>query len=302
MCTSSAALLRGSAFVLMPGFDAAGTLSLLRRAGVTYFGGVPTMFVAMLEACGSSAPDLPRLKWMMLGGSDVAPELITRGERTFGVEILNGYGQSEAPSSLQTNAGDPAWVKARTIGSVNPYREARITAPGTGEPVAAGTTGELCLRGRLTMRRYWHEDVSGRSAAVDAQGWLHTGDLVEMDASGVVTLRGRLRDLIIRGGENIYPAEVEAVLAQHPAVAEIAVVAAPDPKWGQVPVAFVRPVADPPDPAELEQFGRERLAGFKVPRIWRVVSEFPLTRSGKIRKVLLAQQLGQYADPSPANI
>ncbi|NKY60500.1 class I adenylate-forming enzyme family protein [Nocardia flavorosea] len=290
VCTSSAALLRGSAFVVLPSFDPAGTLALLRRAEVTYFGGVPTMFISMLEACGDS-PDLPRLKWMMLGGSDSAPELISRVERAFGVEILNGYGQSEAPSSLQTNAGDPAWVKAATIGRVNPHREIRIADIGTGQSLGPGETGELCLRGRLTMSRYWHEDETQRSAAVDEEGWLHTGDLAEMDADGIVRLRGRLRELIIRGGENIYPAEVEAALIQHPAVAEAAVVAAPDEKWGQVPVAFIRPVATAPDPAALEEFARERLAGFKVPRAWHIVDTFPLTPSGKVRKVLLAQQL-----------
>jgi fatty-acyl-CoA synthase len=301
ICTSSAALLRGSAFVVVPSFDAAATLALLRRAGVTFFGGVPTMLVAMLEACGATAPDLPALKWMMLGGSDVAPELITRIERAFGVEILNGYGQSEAPSALQTDVGDPAWVKARTIGRVNPDREGRIVAPGSGEPLPAGQTGELCLRGRLTMRRYWHENELRRSAAVDDEGWLHTGDLAEMDADGIVTLRGRLRDLIIRGGENIYPAEVEAVLCRHPAVAEVAVVAAPDPTWGQVPVAFVRPLTGPPDPAELEAFARERLAGFKVPRSWRIVEEFPLTPSGKIQKVRLADALTEDAGATTAD-
>ncbi|MBY8862897.1 acyl--CoA ligase [Nocardia sp. CA2R105] len=293
ICTSSAALLRGSAFVMPEGFDADATLALIRRAGVTYFGGVPTMFVSMLEVCGDS-PDLPCLKWMMLGGSDVAPELIAQTEQTFGVEILNGYGQSEAPSALQTNAGDPAWVKAGTIGRVNPFRDIRITEVGSRKPLAPGETGELCLRGRLTMTRYWHEDETQRSAAVDEEGWLHTGDLADMDADGVVTLRGRLRDLIIRGGENIYPAEVEAVLVQHPMVAEAAVIAAPDQKWGEVPVAFIRPVAGPPDPVELENFAHERLAGFKVPRSWHMVDEFPLTPSGKVQKVRLTSLLEKH--------
>ncbi|WP_433632483.1 class I adenylate-forming enzyme family protein [Nocardia sp. CA-120079] len=290
VCTSSAALLRGSAFVVLPSFEPAATLALLRRAEVTYFGGVPTMFISMLEACDDS-PDLPRLKWMMLGGSDIAPELITRVERAFGGEILNGYGQSEAPSAIQTRVGDPAWVKATTIGRVNPHREVRIADIGTGKPLGPGVAGELCVRGRLTMGRYWHENENRRSGVVDQEGWLHTGDLAEMNSDGIVTLRGRLRDLIIRGGENIYPAEVEAVLVQHPAIAEAAVVAAPDDKWGQVPVAFVRPAAGLPDLAELEEFARERLAGFKVPRDWRIVESFPLTPSGKVRKVLLAQQL-----------
>ncbi|MFI7670748.1 class I adenylate-forming enzyme family protein [Nocardia sp. NPDC049526] len=290
VCTSSAALLRGSAFVVLPSFDPAATLALLRRAEVTYFGGVPTMVLSMLEAC-DDLPDLPRLKWMMLGGSDIAPELITRVERAFGGEILNGYGQSEAPSAIQTRVGDPAWVKATTIGRVNPHREVRIADIDTGKSLEPGVAGELCVRGRLTMSRYWHEDESRRSGVVDPEGWLHTGDLAEMNSDGIITLRGRLRDLIIRGGENIYPAEVEAVLVQHPAVAEAAVVAAPDEKWGQVPVAFIRPAAGLPELADLEGFARERLAGFKVPREWRIVESFPLTPSGKVQKVRLARQL-----------
>ncbi|MEU7815161.1 class I adenylate-forming enzyme family protein [Pseudonocardia sp. NPDC049154] len=300
VCTSSAALLRGATFVLMASFEPLEALSLLERAQVTFFGGVPTMMVAIMERCGGTPPPLPHLRLMMLGGSDVAPELIARVEQAFDAEILNGYGQSEAPSALQTHVGDEAWVKAGTIGRVNPHREARITDPATGEPVPPGTTGELRLRGPLTIRRYWNEAPDGPSVLVDEQGWLHTGDLAEMDADGIVTLRGRLKELVIRGGENIYPAEVEAALAQHPGIAEIAVVGASDPTWGQVPVAFVRPLGDPPTAEELEAFARERLASFKVPRTWRFVSEFPLTPSGKIQKFRLARELSD--DTGPARV
>lgn len=298
LCTSSATLLRGAAFVSMSAFVPTDALALLDRAGVTFFGGVPTMMVSMLEACAGSPPPLPLLRLMMLGGSDVSPELIEQVERAFGAEILNGYGQSEAPSALQTHRGDPAWIKARTIGRVNSHRECRITAPGTGEPVPPGETGELRLRGRMVIDRYWQAASPDAPALVDGDGWLHTGDLASMDADGVVTLRGRLKDLIIRGGENIYPAEVEAVIGAHPGVADVAVVAAADLKWGQVPVAFVRPLGDPPGPEELETFARERLASFKVPRTWHAVEQFPMTPSGKIQKFRLVQELAAASPPT----
>jgi len=141
------------------------------------------------------------------------------------------------------------------------------------------------------MTGYWNERDARRSSAFDDAGWLHTGDLAAQDTDGVVTLHGRLRDVIIRGGENIYPAEVEAVLAMHPHIADVAVIAAPDERWGEVPVAFVRTTVATLDPAELEAFARARLASFKVPRTWHRVPEFPLTASGKIQKYKLTERL-----------
>jgi fatty-acyl-CoA synthase len=218
--------------------------------------------------------------------------LIIRIEQAFGVEVFNGYGQSEAPSALQTRPGDSAEVKATTIGRPNAHQELSIQDPATGAPVADDEVGELCLRGPLTMTGYW-EGRSEVGSAFDAHGWLHTGDLASRDSDGVVTLHGRLRDVIIRGGENIYPAEVEAVLATHPDVADVVVVAAPDPRWGEVPAAFVRTAAKPLETVRLEAFARERLASFKVPRIWREVDQFPLTASGKVQRFRLAERLAQ---------
>jgi len=289
ICTVLATLLRGGTFVLLPGFDPAETLATLARDRVTFFGGVPTMMIAMLEAGGGRPPDLPALRRVMVGGTTVDPELITRIEQAFGVEVFNGYGQSEAPSALQTRPGDSAEVKAGTIGRANPHRELSVRDSLSGAAVPSGAVGELCLRGPLSMAGYW-EERGQASSAFDEDGWLHTGDAASSDEDGVVTLQGRLRDVIIRGGENVYPAEVEAVLATHPSVAEVAVVGAPDPWWGEVPAAFVRAAA-PFDPAELEAFARQRLASFKVPRIWRTVDEFPLTASGKVQKFRLAERL-----------
>ena len=160
-----------------------------------------------------------------------------------------------------------------------------------------GEVGELCIRSPLNMAAYWSgTDVA--PSATDADGWLHTGDLASMDPDDdVLRMRGRVRDVIIRGGENIYPAEVENVIAQHPSVAEVAVVAAADPRWGQVPVAFVRPASDIIDGAELERFARERLAGFKVPRTWHTIDDFPLTASGKVQKFRLSERIDETAVP-----
>ncbi len=290
VCTVLATLLRGGTYVVLPGFDAAETLATLTADDVTFFGGVPTMLIAMLEKCGGQPPNTPQLRRVMVGGTTVAPELIRHVEATFGVEVFNGYGQSEAPSALQTRPGDSAEVKAMTIGRANAHRELAVRDAVTGRAVEDGTIGELCLRGPLTMTGYW-EETGDAGSVIDADGWLHTGDLGARDADGVVTLHGRLRDVIIRGGENIYPAEVEAVLVTHPEVADAVVVAAPDPRWGEVPAAFVRPVAASIEPRELEAFARRHLAGFKVPRIWREVDRFPLTASGKVQRFRLAEQL-----------
>ena len=300
VCTVLATLLRGATYIVLPGFDVQQTLTTLKRGDVTFFGGVPTMMLALLEHTAGVASQLPHLRVAMVGGSTVAPSLITTIEQAFAVEVANGYGQSEAPSSLQTRPGDTAAVKAETIGRANPYREAAIL-DSTGARVPPGTVGELCLRGELLMAGYWGGSETSTPSAVDEAGWLHTGDLGTQDSTGVVTLQGRLRDVIIRGGENIYPAEVESVLANHPDVAEIAVVAAPDPRWGEVSVAFVRTTHGALDVPDLEAFARARLASFKVPRTWHLISEFPLTASGKIQKFKLTEALrpGQDAPAGP---
>jgi fatty-acyl-CoA synthase len=290
VCTVLATLLRGGTYVVLGGFDVEQTLTTLRGAEVTFFGGVPTMMIALLEQVAGGAPGLPALRLVMVGGSTVPPALITEVERVFGVEVANGYGQSEAPSALQTRPGDSSAIKAETIGRANPHREVRILDP-AGSPTPPDVVGELCVRGELVMSGYWGAPDRAGASEFDEGGWLHTGDLASQDDAGVVTLHGRLRDVIIRGGENIYAAEVEAVLATHPQIAEVAVVARADPRWGEVPVAFVRSTSASVDPAELEAFARARLASFKVPRTWRQVSEFPLTASGKIQKFKLTESL-----------
>jgi fatty-acyl-CoA synthase len=289
VCGVMPALAAGATYVTVASFDPAALMALLERSRATFFGGVPTVLLAMMQLPDFAERDLSSLRTVMIGGSTVSAELIRRTERSFGARVVNAYGQSEAPSAAQTRLDDSDEVKALTIGRPGLHREARIVRPGTAETASFGEPGELCLRGPLTMTEYF--DEPGRTAEVlDADGWLHTGDLCSLDTAGTLTIHGRLRDVVIRGGENVYPAEVEDVLLRHPAVADVAVVGAPDERWGEQVAAFVR--FRPGTTAtwdELEAHARDSLAGFKVPRIWRAVDAFPLTASGKVQRFRLRE-------------
>ena len=179
--------------------------------------------------------------------------------------------------------------KAQTIGAAMPNTEVKIIDPESGDTAPIGAIGELCVRGYHVMLGY-HEMPEQTAEAIDEDGWLHTGDLAAMDERGYCTIEGRLKDMIIRGGENIYPKELEEMLLAHPAVAEVAVVGLPDDKYGEVVGAFVRPVAGATiDESEMFAYARERLAPHKTPKHWIAVDEFPLTGSGKIQKYVLRQ-------------
>jgi fatty-acyl-CoA synthase len=180
--------------------------------------------------------------------------------------------------------------KAETIGLPMPQTEVKIIDPDRGDLVAPNVVGELCARGYMVMKGYF-ENPLATAEAIDAQGWYHTGDLASMDERGYCRIEGRLKDMIIRGGENIYPREIEDVLFTHPAVGEVAVLGVPDDKWGEQVAAFVRLVS-PATEAELVSYVREHLAPFKTPRHWVFVDEFPLTASGKIQKFVLRERFG----------
>jgi fatty-acyl-CoA synthase len=221
----------------------------------------------------------------------VPPSLIRRVEDAFGAVVVNAYGQSESPNAVQTSPTDDDLTRAETIGRPNPRREVRIVRP-DGATADLGEPGELWMRSPLTMDRYVGVESEVSAQTLDSDGWLHTGDLCSIDKHGVLRIHGRLRDVIIRGGENIYPAEVEAVLLQHAAIADVAVIGFPDERWGEVPVACYRATAPAVDHADLERFARERLASFKVPRRWVAVDALPLTASGKVKKFELKAWLG----------
>jgi fatty-acyl-CoA synthase len=270
-------------------FDPAFVLELIERERGTALLGVPTMQIACIEHPDVKKRDLSSLRSAVSGGSLVPAELVRRIESTLGVRFCIVYGTTEcSPLITMTRFEDTPEDRADTIGRPMPQTEVKMVDPGTGETVAPGEVGELCTRGYLVMHGYY-QNPGATSEAIDSEGWYHTGDLAAMDERGFCTIEGRLTDMIIRGGENIYPREIENVLCAHPCVSEVAVVGVPDDRWGEQVCAFVRraPGAAPAGRAELFTYVREHLAPFKTPRHWVFVDEFPLTASGKIKKYVL---------------
>jgi fatty-acyl-CoA synthase len=282
----------GATLVVVPAFDPGTVLELLERTRATIIGTVPTMQLALLEHPKFPITDLGALRIVQSGGSVVPTALIRRTEASFGATVVNAYGQSESPNAVQTSPHDDDRTKAETIGRPNPRREVRIVRA-DGTTATAGTPGELWMRSPLVMDGYVGVEPEMVAQTLDADGWLHTGDICSMDERGVLAVLGRVRDVIIRGGENIYPAEVEGVLLRHPAIADIAVVGVADERWGEVPVACYRLASGASaGRQELERFGREHLASFKVPRRWVAMASLPLTASGKVKKHELRAMLG----------
>jgi fatty-acyl-CoA synthase len=291
--------------VLMSRFSPALELELIEAHRVTLLCGVPTMLMGLL-----GHPDLPKrdvssLRRVLTGGAVSPPALARQVEATLGVTYMIGFAQTEAGCviSLGTDA-DPADDRAETLGRPLPYGEARIADLRTGQTAGCGEVGEICARGYLVMDGYLNAPEE-TAAAIDADGWLHTGDLGSMDNRGYLRIAGRLKEMIIRGGENIYPREIEEVLIAHPAVADASVIGVPDDYYGEVVGAVVRPVASASDDgpsgegltAELAEYCRARLAAAKVPVRWLVTGSFPMTPSGKIRKDVLRGRLGGTAAP-----
>jgi fatty-acyl-CoA synthase len=279
-----------SKHVLVQQFDPGLCLELVEAERPTFMLGVPTMLIAMMEHPDFAHRDLSALTRVCSGGSLVPADLVRRIEEQLGVSFLIVYGQTEAsPVVTMTRPGDEWRDKTESIGQALPHTEVRIADAVTGETVPVGQTGELCTRGYLVMDGYF--EMPERTAeTIDGDGWLHTGDLCAMDGRGFCTVEGRLRDMIIRGGENIYPKEIEELLFEHPAVAEVAVVGLPDDRWGEVVGAFVRTAAGAQvGRQELFAHCREHLAPHKTPKVWVFVDDYPLTASGKIQKFVLRE-------------
>src|ERR1700682_3533453 len=276
--------------VLVEAFDPGLVIELIGTyRGDTIFG-VPTMLVGMMEHPSFASADLSSLKAIYSGGSTVPASMVVDLERRLGALFTIAFGQTEcSPCALMTRTTDTIADKANTIATPMPNIEVRIVNPDTGRTVPIGEIGEICTRGYHVMHGYF-EDEAATGAAIDSEGWLHTGDLGAMDARGYCTIEGRLKDMIIRGGENIYPRELEELLFRHPSVGDVAVIGLPDAKWGEVVAAFIRP---PPgitiEKEELHEYVREHLAPHKTPRHWFVVDAMPLTGSGKIQKFKLRE-------------
>jgi fatty-acyl-CoA synthase len=278
------------AHILVPQFDPGLVLELIESEGAAGLGAVPTMLLAMMEHPDFRGRDLSLLRRVVSGGSTVPAELVRRIEAALGIDFTIVYGLTEAsPVITQTWPGDTPEDKAETIGQPLPRAEVEIVDPVNGETVPCGEVGELRVRGYQVMAGYHEKPQETAEAIVD--GWLRTGDLCSMDERGYCRVEGRLKDMIIRGGENIYPREIEELLFAHPAVAEVAVVGVPDDRWGEQVAAFVRPAADRrPTEDELFALCRRHLAPQKTPRVWVFVEDFPLTASGKIQKFVLRER------------
>jgi fatty-acyl-CoA synthase len=278
--------------VLIPRFDPALALELIESLGSAVIGGVPTMLLALLEHPDLARRDLGSLRYGLGGGAPFAPELVRRAETTLNIPFLITFAQTESSCSMtMTRAEATPEERAETVGRPLPQTELMIVDPSTGGPVTPGAIGEICTRGYLVMNGYLN-DPEATAAAIDADGWLHTGDLGSIDERGNCRIAGRLKEMIIRGGENIYPREIETLLARHPRVAEVAVVGVADRFWGEEVAAVVRPkTGEPPTEAQLIEHCRRHLAPFKIPSRWVFVESFPLTASGKIRKQVLSEQL-----------
>ena len=276
-----------------PGFDPEVTLRTIEEERCTAVYGVPTMFIAMQHHPSFAERDLSSLRTGIMAGSICPVEVMKRCVSEMHMEQASiAYGMTEtSPVSCQTLADDDLERRTETIGRVHPHVEIKVVDPGTGETLPRGATGELCTRGYSVMLGYW-DDRDRTAEAIDDEGWMHTGDLAVMREDGYCNIVGRIKDMVIRGGENIYPREIEEFLYTHPDVEDVQVVGVPDQKYGEELCAWVRlrEGAEPLDAAAVREFCSGRLAHYKVPRYVLVVEEFPMTVTGKIRKVEMREE------------
>jgi fatty-acyl-CoA synthase len=245
------------------------------------------MFIAMLNAENFHGYDLTTLRTGIMAGSPCPVEVMKQVIEQMGMdEVSICYGMTEtSPVSTQTSRDDSIERRVSTVGRVHPHVEIKVIDP-TGQTVPRGMPGELCTRGYSVMRGYW-EEPDKTEQAIDGDGWMHTGDIAVMDEEGYVNITGRIKDMVIRGGENIYPREIEEFLYLHPDILDAQVIGVPDPTYGEELVAWIRlrPGAKPLTIEALREFCTGRLAHYKVPRYLKLVDEFPMTVTGKVRKV-----------------
>ena len=277
--------------ILVEQFDPGLVLELSETYGSNAMLGVPAMLIAMIEHPDFSSRDLSAIRTVCSGGSTVPAALVKRFEKELGALFTIVFGQTEcSPVASMTRTDDTVEDKANTIGSPMPNVEVKITDPESGKTLPINTIGEYCTRGYHVMHEYF-EMQDATSDAIDSDGWLHTGDLCSMDERGYCSVEGRLKDMIIRGGENIYPKEIEELLFQHATVGEVAIVGLPDDRMGEIVGAFLRVTpGETINKEELFIYLREHLSPQKTPAHWFEVSEFPMTGSGKIQKFVLQQE------------
>ncbi len=294
MVLGNLACLTHGATMVFPGegFDPLATLETVQAERCTGLHGVPTMFIAVLDHPEFARFDLSRLRTGIMAGSPCPVEVMKRvvAQMHMG-EVTIAYGMTEtSPVSFQSSVDDPLDLRVSTVGRIQPHVEVKVV-DGDGRIVPRGVTGELLTRGYSVMLGYW-DDAERTREAVDTAGWMHTGDLATIDAAGYCNIVGRLKDMVIRGGENIYPREIEEFLYRHPKVQDVQVVGVPDRKYGEELCALIIPRAgQKPAEQEIRDFCKGQIAHYKVPRYVRFVDSFPMTITGKIQKYLMREQM-----------
>jgi fatty-acyl-CoA synthase len=286
-CTSHGAC------IVVPGeaFDADTTLRITEQERCTSLYGVPTMFIAELEHPGFERHDLSRLRTGIMAGSPCPVEVMKKVQSRMNMrEVTICYGMTEtSPVSTQSALDDPLDKRVGTVGRVHPHVEVKVVDPETGAIVERGASGELCTRGYSVMLGYWN-NAAATDATIDTARWMHTGDLATMDGDGYVNIVGRIKDMIIRGGENIYPREVEEFLYTHPDVSDVQVIGVPSERYGEEVMAWVKPKDGAhPTVESLDAFCRGKIATNKIPRYWKFVEAFPMTVTGKVQKYLMRE-------------
>ena len=288
VCNVMTMLACGGLLVAMDAFDPLRMLQLWDTHKPTVINAVPTMLTRVIELPQAADHDLRTLRNLLTGGTNIPPSLMRlMHEKTGGAPMIIMGMTETSPLITQTNPADDFETRITTAGTPLPHTEIRITDPETGRTCGWDQSGELCIRGYLVMKGYF--DMPDRTAeTIDAEGWLHSGDLAELSATGHLRIVGRLKDMIIRGGENVYPVEIEDCLLEHPAVSQVQVVGVPDPDLGEEICAYVVPLAGAAlDPQELQSFCRARLARHKLPKYIAALDELPLTANGKVQKFAL---------------
>jgi fatty-acyl-CoA synthase len=269
------------------GFEPAAALATVEREKATGLFGVPTMFIAELDLPNFTQYDLTSLRTGIMAGSPCPIEVMKKVQSLMHIsEMEIAYGMTEtSPVSTQTRIGTPLEKQVSTVGQIHPHLEVKIIDPETGQTVKIGESGELCTRGYSVMLGYWGNEAATQKA-IDAARWMHTGDLATMDEDGYVKIVGRIKDMIIRGGENIYPREIEEFLYTHPSISDVQVIGVPDLKFGEAVMAWVRlKEGETVTLEDIKQFCNGQIAHFKTPQYIRITETFPMTVTGKVRKV-----------------
>jgi fatty-acyl-CoA synthase len=288
-----AAVTHGSAMIYSaPTFDPEAALDAIEQERCTALYGVPTMFIAVLNAGSFATRDVSSLRTGAMAGSPCPVEVMKQViDKLHMRDVTIAYGMTEtSPVSFQTGPDDPVERRVSTIGKVQPHLEVKIVGE-QGETTPRGVAGEVCTRGYSVMLGYW-DDAARTAEAIDADGWMHTGDLGVIDAEGYGNIVGRIKDMVIRGGENIYPREIEEFLYAHPKVADVTVVGLPDPKMGEELCAWIRLApGETAEEDEIRAFCRGQIAHYKIPRYVRFVDDFPMTVTGKIQKFVIRDRM-----------